>query len=1030
MKTLFTSISILFSTLILAQAPEGINYQAVVRDASGNALLSQDVGIKISLIQGSPSGDVVYEESFSLQTSPFGLVNMVIGQGDVINGDFSSIDWSLGPFFVEVAADETGGTFYNTLGTQQLMSVPYALYAKNAGNGSPGPQGDQGFSAYDIWLSLGNTGTEADFIASLTGPQGPAGTNGVDGTNGLDGNDGADGANGTDGASAYDTWLSLGNTGTEADFIASLTGPSGPTGANGLDGTNGADGASAYDTWLSLGNTGTEADFIASLTGPQGPSGTNGVDGTNGIDGTNGADGASAYDTWLSLGNTGTEADFIASLTGPQGPAGTNGLDGTNGADGANGVDGASAYDTWLSLGNTGTEADFIASLTGPQGPAGANGVDGTNGLDGTNGTDGTNGLDGESAYDTWLSLGNTGTEADFIASLTGPPGADGADNAWSLTGNSGTNPTSNFMGTTDAQDLVLRTNNIENFRINTSGNIDIGAAFDDARIYARILNTDATTNNGLYVYHDGAASGATYGTRTMNYSSTSDTKYGIYNYTNNEGTGTRYGLWNMTYMNSASNNTGYGAYNYLSSYGTGNHRASYNYLNHYGTGVSTQNYASYNLINISTSTNTSTLYGEYTEVDFSAGTRYGEYKEMNSNSSYTITMYGDYNHMLGTGNGVSYAIYNDFDNTGTGHKYGIRNEFADVDGNKYGVYNFFASGTATGTIYGTINGVFNEGTSNKYGTYNIIEGGDGIMWGSYTTISPAITNSSNIYGVFSGVNDYGTGTHYGIYSSAAGANNYAAYFEAGNVVMNGAGGDYDVRIESDTKENMVLVDASADILRVGNDLTGDSENGTVVNGTVVEYVADFDNGNVEGTAIGIGSVEFLLDGSSLTMINNNFAPSTYGNRSLGTSALRWSAVYAVNGTIQTSDARKKKNIHNLNYGLNELMALRPVSYQWRSDSMGITPIAPNQKETKLGFVAQEVQSILPEIVKDKEWLPVSEDRPEEYHLVPMQTLGMSYTEMTPVIVKAIQEQQEIINAQNQRIEELEKRIEQILNKK
>ncbi|MFD0863611.1 hypothetical protein ACFQ1M_15450, partial [Sungkyunkwania multivorans] len=73
-----------------------------------------------------------------------------------------------------------------------------------------------------------------------------------------------------------------------------------------------------------------------------------------------------------------------------------------------------------LNAGNTGTEADFLASLQGPQGPAGANGIDGADGIDGTNGVDGADGIDGDSAYQIWLNAGNTGTEADFLASLQG----------------------------------------------------------------------------------------------------------------------------------------------------------------------------------------------------------------------------------------------------------------------------------------------------------------------------------------------------------------------------------------------------------------------------------------------------------------------------------------------------------------------------------------------------------------------------------------------------------------------------------
>jgi hypothetical protein len=166
-----------------------------------------------------------------------------------------------------------------------------------------GVDGQDGRSAYEIWLDLGNFGTEADFINSLTGPQG---------IQGQKGNDGADGINGLDGKSAYQIWLDLGNIGTEQDFLSSITGPQGVDGTNGIDGL---DGASAYETWLSLGNVGSEQDFIGSITGPQGAAGTNGVDGQ---------DGKSAYQIWLDLGNTGTEEDFINSLKGQDGTTGTS----------------------------------------------------------------------------------------------------------------------------------------------------------------------------------------------------------------------------------------------------------------------------------------------------------------------------------------------------------------------------------------------------------------------------------------------------------------------------------------------------------------------------------------------------------------------------------------------------------------------------------------------------------------------------------------------------------------------------------
>ena len=124
---------LLWSSSLLAQAPESMNYQAVIRNGSGDLVASQQVGLRIKILQGSASGSSVYEETYSPTTNAYGLVNLQLGTGTVQSGTFSSIDWGNGPYFVETAADVSGGTCYVTLSTTQFMSVPDALYAKNAG---------------------------------------------------------------------------------------------------------------------------------------------------------------------------------------------------------------------------------------------------------------------------------------------------------------------------------------------------------------------------------------------------------------------------------------------------------------------------------------------------------------------------------------------------------------------------------------------------------------------------------------------------------------------------------------------------------------------------------------------------------------------------------------------------------------------------------------------------------------------------------------------------------------------------------
>lgn len=116
----------------MAQSPNGFSYQAVMRDASAVLKVNANIGISIQLVQGSAQGSVVYEETHATTSNANGLVSIIIGDGDVVSGDFSTIDWTDGPYFITTAADLDGGVDYTIQGTTQLLSVPYALHAKTA----------------------------------------------------------------------------------------------------------------------------------------------------------------------------------------------------------------------------------------------------------------------------------------------------------------------------------------------------------------------------------------------------------------------------------------------------------------------------------------------------------------------------------------------------------------------------------------------------------------------------------------------------------------------------------------------------------------------------------------------------------------------------------------------------------------------------------------------------------------------------------------------------------------------------------
>jgi len=131
MKRLFTFIAaIIVATSVFAQSPEKMSYQAVVRDSEG-LVSNQDVGIQISILQGTVDGTAVYTETQTPTTNVNGLISIEIGAG-VSSDDLSLVDWTDGPYFVKTETDPAGGTNYTITGTSELLSVPFALLSKSS----------------------------------------------------------------------------------------------------------------------------------------------------------------------------------------------------------------------------------------------------------------------------------------------------------------------------------------------------------------------------------------------------------------------------------------------------------------------------------------------------------------------------------------------------------------------------------------------------------------------------------------------------------------------------------------------------------------------------------------------------------------------------------------------------------------------------------------------------------------------------------------------------------------------------------
>ena len=159
---IFTILVLCVSTL-LAQAPEKFNYQAVVRNASNALVTNAPVGVRVSILQGSAAGNAVYVETHTVTTNANGLLTLEIGGGEAQQGVFADINWGAGPYFLKTETDPAGGNSYSITSVQQLMSVPFALYANEAANGFSGDYNDL-TNKPEIPTSVGDLTNDAGYI--------------------------------------------------------------------------------------------------------------------------------------------------------------------------------------------------------------------------------------------------------------------------------------------------------------------------------------------------------------------------------------------------------------------------------------------------------------------------------------------------------------------------------------------------------------------------------------------------------------------------------------------------------------------------------------------------------------------------------------------------------------------------------------------------------------------------------------------------------------------------------------------------
>ena len=234
---------LLITISVFAQSPEKMSYQAVIRDASNTLVTNQSVGMQISILQTTTTGTAVYTETQTVTTNTNGLVSLEIGMGDT-SDDFSAIDWKAGPYFIKTETDPTGGSSYTITGTSQLLSVPFAMYAKSSGSSETNATNIANnttsieTNTIAIELNTAKVGITAQQASDITSNNAKTGIT-TEQSDAIVTNTAKSVSNGADGYSAYQVAVVNGYQLDEASWLASLIGTSGADGADGVDGNSG-----------------------------------------------------------------------------------------------------------------------------------------------------------------------------------------------------------------------------------------------------------------------------------------------------------------------------------------------------------------------------------------------------------------------------------------------------------------------------------------------------------------------------------------------------------------------------------------------------------------------------------------------------------------------------------------------------------------------------------------------------------------------------------------------------------------------
>lgn len=513
--------------------------------------------------------------------------------------------------------------------------------------------------------------------------------------------------------------------------------------------------------------------------------------------------------------------------------------------------------------------------------------------------------------------------------------------NGWSLNGNTGTNPSTDKVGTKDGQDFLLKTNNTESVRITSSGNIGIGTTSPSTLLHLKTNYTPATTYTQDFE------------SLTNNTNITTDSSNNPYQIDAKSGTCS--GSFNLWYiLNSSSNSS---------------------------CSTCTNKRANIRFSSTSCTQNETLVVGPYLATSNSVVVSFNfGYNDSNGTDSFLVTLFND------TDGTVVSTLVNENTNDLNDQTY-TSSAITVTTGKRYSVRFRYIGNNAQGASVDNVSLAFAnvpiialQITDGNQAANKVLTS-DATGLGSWQNLPTSISYDLDwIWSPAIGVTaPFGS-------SPGVSIDNTASIYHRGNV-------------------------------KIGNS-TASSYNLHVHNAALTS-----------GTRVQFGSVENIVDGINEFNFSDPLCPLTNGNLNLGSSTNRWSSVWAVNGTIQTSDISLKENISPLKYGLKEIMQLKPVSFRWKQEQISAFKIPNSKKETKLGFIAQDLLKIIPEVVETTQWKEY-EENPGVLVKEEMARYGVSYSELIPVLINAIQEQQLQIESIKQTNKFLEEEISKAEKKK